>query len=101
MHEDDGMMGQYVIDNPANSIAETNNDVVSIYPNPVSDIININTTSIEKYSVEIFNMLGEKILSSANSSHHSQLNIENLETGLYFILVKTKNEIVTQKIIIR
>lgn len=52
---------------------------VQVFPNPASNIININTQA------SIFNLMGEKVGEGEN-----QIDISNLENGLY--LIKTKNQ---------
>ena len=68
---------------------------LKIYPNPVTNIFSINTNE-KIISIEVFNALGQKILSLKNEKTH---NTERLEKGVYFVKVKTdKNEYV-EKII--
>ena len=68
---------------------------LKIYPNPVTNIFSINTNE-KIISIEVYNALGQKILSLKNEKTH---NTERLEKGVYFVKVKTdKNEYV-EKII--
>jgi bilirubin oxidase len=100
-HEDDGMMGSFlVIDTTASTgIADINfKNNFSIYPNPTTEILNIVSNTSEKFSVSIFNTLGEKI-TSANNIQHLQLNINNYPSGLYFIQINSDNKFFTQKFI--
>lgn len=101
-HEDDGMMGSFrVMDTTNNGISALSLgiDGLKIYPNPASETLNITIPSTEKYSVEIFNILGEMVLSSAYNIQHSVLFIQQLQIGLYFVRVKTDKAISTQKLI--
>ena len=100
-HEDDGMMGSFlVIDTTASTgIADINfKNNFSIYPNPTTEILNIVSNTSEKFSINIFNTLGEKI-TSANNIQHLQLNINNYPSGLYFIQINSDNKFFTQKFI--
>jgi bilirubin oxidase len=100
-HEDDGMMGSFlVIDTTASTgIADINfKKNFSIYPNPTTEILNIASNTNEKFSVTIFNTLGEKITSAYNIQH-LQFNIHNYPSGLYFIQINTNNNFLTKKII--
>lgn len=101
-HEDDGMMGSFrVMDTTNNGISALSLgiDGLKIYPNPASETLNITIPSTEKYSVEIFNILGEMVLSSAYNIQHSVLFIQQLQIGLYFVRVKTDKAISTQKLV--
>ncbi len=55
---------------------------IKIYPNPVSNILNVDLP--EFYTVEIFSIIGEKIL----SSKEKQIDIHQLDAGIYFVVVK-------------
>jgi hypothetical protein len=58
----------------------------TVYPNPVKDFVNLNAQApIEK--VEIFNLLGQQVLTSDINKTSSQINVSNLTDGVY--LMKT------------
>jgi hypothetical protein len=74
-----------------------NNLEVTLHPNPVSDVLNIET-ALEIQSVEIYTIQGQKVVSSTEK----QINVSHLASGIY--LVKTQdsnNKISTNKIIIQ
>lgn len=59
---------------------------LSIYPNPVGSILNINTQeTIESY--EIYDLLGKKIQS--NTISENKIDVSNLNASLYILHVKT------------
>ena len=60
---------------------------VLIFPNPTSDKLNI-VPNEKEFTIEIFNMKGQKVLSENNSI---ELDISNLSNGLYLIRVQTSN----------
>jgi hypothetical protein len=72
-----------------------------VYPNPTSDIFYINDGRVgTKFT--IVNMLGQTELSgSINSSNNFEINITNLNTGLYFLITTESNGIVTVHKIIK
>ena len=75
------------------------NDIV-IYPNPVLNQLNIQTSSIKNYTVDIYTINGALVNSSAVSNNKS-VNVSNLSAGLYvakFIDPNTK-EITIKKLI--
>lgn len=71
-----------------------NDNEISIYPNPASDFINILAENFVK--AEIIDISGTVIISSTKS----QVDISNLENGLYIVFIKTNKNISTKKIII-
>ena len=78
------------------SVNEINNDSkINVYPNPVKDILNINT-SVNIKSVEIFSLSSAKV----KESNSSKVNLSKLPTGNYIVKIKDeKGNINTQKII--
>ncbi|MES2593301.1 MAG: T9SS type A sorting domain-containing protein [Bacteroidota bacterium] len=89
-------------------IKELNENVngLSIYPNPASQLVNLqfNLIAAEKVNVKIYNIVGqelnmfEKELSSGNNSLN--INITNYKPGVYFVKSTIKNKVITKKLIV-
>ena len=76
------------------SINEFDKLSLKIYPNPVSSVLNIVIKS-EIKSVEIFNLIGKRVLRFINK----KINISQLPAGLYILKIETVNgSIGTRKI---
>lgn len=73
----------------------TTKSTFNIYPNPAKDIVQIQTT-LNDYSIEIYDMHGKLIHTFSNLS---QINVSNLEKGIYMIQLKTDKEVWTKKLI--
>lgn len=74
-----------------------NNLEVALYPNPVNDVLNIET-ALELQSVEIYNIQGQKVL----SYNQKQINVSNLAAGMYMVRIQdSDNNIATKKIVIK
>jgi len=72
-----------------------NNLEVNLYPNPVRDVLNIETKA-ELKSVEIYNLQGQKV----QTSNEKQTNVSDLASGIYMIKVQDENNgIATKKIV--
>ncbi|MCW3161854.1 T9SS type A sorting domain-containing protein [Chryseobacterium oryctis] len=69
----------------------TKKDIVSIYPNPVSDILNISAKLEKEEKVEIFNIEGRKVLETTISNDKNKINVSNLTTGDYILTIKGIN----------
>jgi len=72
---------------------------VSLYPNPVEDllIIQSNTGSINK--IEIFNIEGQRILEYSSNSQRIEMDLIQIPSGLYFAKISSGNDIIAKKII--
>lgn len=71
---------------------------IKLFPNPVKgSILNI-ITSID-LEVEIFDILGKKLLSSKINSNNQQININSLKKGVYLVRLNSSNGSTTKKLI--
>ncbi|UOX33308.1 T9SS type A sorting domain-containing protein [Flavobacterium sediminilitoris] len=61
----------------------------TLYPNPVQDVLNFNSKeNIAIQSVEIYNMLGQVVLTVPNAT--KSVDVSNLTKGNYFVKVNTE-----------
>jgi hypothetical protein len=83
-----------------NNLEETKTGI-TIYPNPVSDKINVISNQLPVNSVKIYNILGEKIYSLQITDNRSPitLNITDFTSGVYVVEVKTVKGISVEKFI--
>ena len=71
---------------------------INIYPNPVKSNLMFKVhESITISSISIYDALGKEVLSSRN---FSEVNVENLKSGLYFVNIKVDNNSVVKKLIV-
>lgn len=60
---------------------------INIYPNPVNDILHIKLKTQDKfYDVQLYNYLGQKVLTQPQVSKETSLNLSPLEDGIYYLL---------------
>ena len=69
---------------------------IEIFPNPASEYIKIK--GIEKASVEVYDLLGNLIISQKNVTENAQINLSKLSSGSYFVKIIDKAEITVEKI---
>ncbi len=70
------------------SINELDNSLVRIYPNPVSDFINIEVSSSFSFQTTLFDLKGKQILRVENQS---TIDVSHLPAGTYLMEVKDIN----------
>jgi hypothetical protein len=81
-------------------LAENEISDFEYYYNPFNYILNM--TSSEKLSnIQIFNMLGQKIIEEDINSYNHQINLVDLSTSIYFIKVESNNGVKTFKLRVR
>lgn len=77
---------------------EFNQELVSIYPNPANDILNIEANNLEFDAIKIFNLQGQ-LVKVFNDLDMETLDVSDLKKGLYFIALKSDRGEVIKKII--
>ncbi len=81
------------------SIHEIANTAVSIYPNPATNIINIDIEGHLNFQVTLYNLEGKPMLTSSNTN---QLELKSTPTGIYLLEVKdhTSGQKIVERIVI-
>ena len=74
----------------------TSEDNVSIYPNPANNVINVNASS-NINTVEVFNMMGQKVAAFDANDTNVQINTTALSNGMYMMRITTENGVSNQK----
>jgi hypothetical protein len=70
---------------------------ISMYPNPVSDILNVNMES--RASIQVLDITGKTLIFKASANQKEKIDMSSLKSGIYFIKVKTDDAQFVQKII--
>ncbi len=70
-----------------------------IYPNPASDNLTISTPNNVIKSVEVFNLLGKRIMSQMFNDSQVIISVQSLSSGVYLARLTTESGIKTIKLI--
>lgn len=74
---------------------------ISIFPNPADDILHITFASEPNAIVEVYNVLGKRMIWKAISSEYIEIDISTMPSGFYFIKVEQNEEIHLKKLVVR
>ncbi len=73
---------------------------LTIYPNPTKgNIIHISTSASTITKIEIFNILGTSVLSQKLKNNSTEINVSNLNKGLYLIKLNSEKGSITKKLV--
>jgi len=87
----------FIIQNALSINDNLDDNTFSIYPNPTNSKVNINSKN--KFDeVEIYNVLGQKVLSS-KISENQEIDMSLLQSGTYFIKLKNENIVKNVKVL--
>ena len=75
---------------------EENNSKLSVYPNPAKDSFTVEGEGLQ--SVEVYNMVGQKVYSTLCEGHSTVINLNGVETGIYMVKVYTTDGEISRKI---
>jgi len=76
------------------SVSERTKETFSMYPNPATDLITLS----ERSDVKIYSITGQVVMSVQNVS---QLNVETLKSGIYFVEANANGQKFVNKLLIQ
>ncbi len=101
-HEDDDMMGQFVVTCPTVAINEQEfpDALISVFPNPSEGRFIVSNHSGEQIqSVTIYDQQGKSIASHpASPEAQFEMDMSNFVDGIYIIELKVKQQLIRKKI---
>jgi hypothetical protein len=96
MHEDDGMMGQFLVLKGTTGIdpAILDTSRTLVYPNPADDLLTVDFGKEVSTDFFIFNMFGQEMIKVKNNgSSIVTIDVSQLPVGMYFITSEKPNQI--------
>lgn len=79
-------------------IDETDQNKIRVFPNPVSDVLNISGLK-EISEVSIYNLLGQEVIRKDKFDGQNQINVSSLSPGTYLVKVNADAKTETYKIV--
>lgn len=66
---------------------------ISYYPNPVKETLYITSQKVSIYSIQVYNLLGQEVITKKETSTQQTINMNSLQAGVYFVKVNTDKRI--------
>ncbi|MDW3195077.1 MAG: T9SS type A sorting domain-containing protein [Cytophagales bacterium] len=73
---------------------------VSVYPNPSSERVQIEVDEMRAHKLALFDLNGRQVLTKV-FMRRTEIDVSNLNPGLYIISLKTKNQHVSKSLLVR
>ncbi|MBL0020723.1 MAG: multicopper oxidase domain-containing protein [Bacteroidetes bacterium] len=103
-HEDDGMMGQFLVMNPATGASDAVHNSVewTLFPNPATDEIQLlwKGNSMRQAKLQILDSQGKIVLNQSFPANGT-VNIDGLSAGIYLLKVSTREGVSVKKFLKR
>jgi len=80
---------------------EKNSKLISAYPNPCKEYINLSANDQTITNVDVFNVFGQKVMTANTKSSIAKLNTQSLASGIYTAKVTTKDGTFTKKFTVK
>ena len=80
------------------AINELEQALVSVYPNPCNNFVNIKSTE-DIQSITVYNEMGQLLLSLLEPHQKESINIADFNAGFYFIKIKTNTSFTVKKVL--
>jgi choice-of-anchor B domain-containing protein len=88
-----------VRDNSSLGTSDADIENFNLYPNPAKNKLKINSKNEPLKQIEVFNVLGQRIINlNFSSSLSENIDISNLNTGMYLVKI---NNLTTKRLIVR
>lgn len=87
--------------NGQSGVKESMLNQFKVYPNPVSDYLNIEKGSSEYYSLKLFNLAGQTVYEKKQVMGKNTINTDTLQAGFYFLKIISNGKSFTSKILVK
>ena len=70
---------------------------ITAFPNPVKDVLTVKFPTKDDVTIDIYNVLGTRVKSFSHSGMNSQINIAELQNGVYFLRFTENGKLYTKQ----
>ena len=80
-------------------ISEFNDVAIQLFPNPVSESLNISGIN-NKTLLELYDSLGKKLITQTINGSQSNIDVSHLSTGIYLLRFTQNNESIVKRVVV-
>lgn len=102
MHEDNGMMAQFIVVNSATTVPEApaGTSGLSVFPNPSGGTFHLQLGSESPSVIRMYNSLGQLVLEQAYTGRTIMLDAGHPANGLYNLVVQQGEKVMRTKLVV-
>jgi hypothetical protein len=79
------------------SVDELESDIISVYPNPAKDVIYVDAN--KTFDATIYNYQGQTVMRVYENN--GKIDVSELSSGMYFVEIKTNDNVVVKKVLVK
>jgi len=79
---------------------DNSENYINVYPNPANNVVNVFINNYENSVIELYSIQGQLIRKYLADKQLTQINVDNLAKGVYFISIRNSNYNKVEKLII-
>lgn len=72
----------------------------TVYPNPATNNFTVNLGNDEKANIQLFNIVGQQVYSETITGS-AQVNVANLNSGVYMLKINQNGKVYTTKVVVK
>ncbi len=82
-------------------VSDIQETIFSVFPNPTNGVFTIELdVKTAKYDINVYNVLGQTVLSTVTSSMKTPIDLSSFDKGVYTVELKHRETIYTEKVIV-
>ena len=89
----------HIIESSTLSISENKVDDIALFPNPSLGKFTL-STNLDNYQITLYNILGLRVYSDSNLSGTTDVNFDNLKSGIYVLKIISEERELIKRVII-
>ena len=84
--DDQTCLQQYLLDTQEQTITQN----IKVFPNPVNEQLQIQTSNLSAYKVTLYTLYGKKLFQKTSNQPNTSLDMQNLNSGIYMVTINNK-----------
>ncbi len=86
---------------PSISVPENHESDFALYPNPATDVVNINLASTQRAVIRIIDVTGKTVMEEQSGNAIISLSLGHLPRGHYVVSIESNEKTTTQKLVLK
>ncbi len=82
------------------NVPEIEKNNPTVYPNPATNNFTVNLGNDEKANIQLFNIVGQQVYSETITGS-AQVNVANLNSGVYMLKINQNGKVYTTKVVVK